>query len=317
VSLLWLVVCCQPGLTAGAANEDPPQTLVFCAYNVKNWLQMDRFDGGVVSKNSSKPEAEKAAVIATLKTISPDILGLSEIGTAQDLAEIQSLLKQAGLDLPHSELAQGGDPTRRLGLLSRFPFSSRQSLTDLTYKLGGQVIPVQRGFLDVSIQPYPEIQLRFIGVHFKSMREIPEADQSLMRRHESSLLRKHVDAILEDAPDAALLLYGDFNEHRHEPPIKTIHGSRTSLGYLEDIRVRDPQGQTWTHFWETADSYSRLDYFFASRAMKRLIDPNGSYIFDSPTFLEASDHRPIITTLQLPASKTTTQSKTQSKSAQD
>lgn len=282
-----------------AAEPAPPDSLTFCAYNVKNWLLMDRFENNTVSKSSSKPDSEKTAVITGIKAITPDILGLSEIGSAADLSEIQTLLKAAGFDLPHSELAQGGDPTRRLGLLSRFPITARQSVSDLTYQLEGQTFPVQRGILDVTIQPRPNLNFRFIGVHLKSMREVPEADQALMRRNEASLLRKHLDAILTEAPETAILLYGDFNEHRHEPPIKAIQGSRTGPLFMEDIRVVDNRGETWTHYWEVADSYSRLDYLFMSRTMKPFVDISNSFIYDIPEFDQASDHRPLVTRLRL------------------
>jgi endonuclease/exonuclease/phosphatase family metal-dependent hydrolase len=299
-----LLTCWSLGLlyphscaTSGEAAES--QSLTFCAYNVKNWLLMDRYEAGIASTNATKPDSEKTAVITTLLSIRPDVLGLSEIGTAEDLAEIQARLKKEGLELPHSELAQGGDANRRLGLLSLYPITSRQSQTDLTYELDGQTVPVQRGFLDVTIEPVKRVSLRFIGVHLKSMREIPQMDQALMRRHEAALLRQHLDTLLEKDPNTALLLYGDFNEHRHETPIATIQGSRTSATFIEDIRVRDSHGQTWTHYWELADSYSRLDYFFVNRTMKARIDLQRSLIHDTGSYSEASDHRPIVTVIKL------------------
>jgi endonuclease/exonuclease/phosphatase family metal-dependent hydrolase len=286
---------------SSAKEPSSGDSLVFCAYNVRNWLVMDRFENNTVTRNSSKPEAEKAAAIACLKDIAPDILGLSEIGSAADLAEVQDLLKKAGVDLPHSELTGGGDPTRRLGLLSKFPIASRQSVSDLIYQIEGQTFPFQRGILDVSIQPAQDLTFRFIGVHLKSMREVPEADQALMRRNEASLLRKHLDNILTDAPDTPILLYGDFNEHRHESPIKAIQGSRTGTQFMEDIRVVDKRGETWTHYWEAADSYSRLDYLFMSRAMKLHVDTSNSFVYDVPYFDQASDHRPLVTKLRFSA----------------
>jgi uncharacterized membrane protein len=76
--------------------DEPPQKLVFCAYNVKNWLHMDRFNQSRVEKAAPKPESEKAAVVSTLVSIRPDVIGLSEIGTLEDLTEVQQRLKQAG-----------------------------------------------------------------------------------------------------------------------------------------------------------------------------------------------------------------------------
>ena len=294
------------GLTARSVTSAEPkaktasQEVVFCAYNVRNWLSMDRFENGRVREATPKPEEEKAAVIATLAAIKPDILGLCEIGTESDALELQSLLKKAGLRLTHFEVAQGGDPNRRLALLSRFPITARNSQATLTYQLDGRVMPFQRGILDVTIHPLPGQPIRFIGVHLKSMREVPEGDQALMRRSEAELLRTHIDRIFQTDPATRLLAYGDFNEHRHEAPIRAIQGSRTGMNFLEDIRVTDANGQSWTHFWAAADSYSRLDYFFVSRALRPWVDLKASRIHTDPDFDQASDHRPIVTVLRVP-----------------
>lgn len=288
---------CWLGACLATQAED---TAVFCGYNVRNWLAMDRFDGSVLVKNAAKSELEKRAVIQTIAAIKPDILGLSEIGTAADLAEIQERLKAEGIVLPHSEVAQGGDPTRRLGLLSRFPILSRQSLEKLEYNLDGRIMPMQRGILDVTLALREDFSLRCLGVHFKSKREVSEGDQSLMRRHEAHLLRRHIDDILGKEPNTRLLAYGDFNEYRNEAAIKEVQGSRTGLNYMEDLRPADSHGELWTHYWAVADLYSRIDYLFVSRALKPAVVRQGTYVHRSPDFETASDHRPVVTTLRLP-----------------
>jgi endonuclease/exonuclease/phosphatase family metal-dependent hydrolase len=303
-SLVLLAHCSQADLAAEPPK--PPSSLVFCSYNVRNWLTMDRFENGKVTQNAGKSASEKQAVIQTLGAIAPDILGLSEIGTAEDLTEVQRLLKKKGLNLPHSELAQGADPNRRLGLLSRFPITARQSRANLSYQLDGKILLIQRGLLDVTIEPAPHFSIRCLGVHLKSKREVPEADQALMRRNEAALVRRHVDDILESDPSARLLLYGDFNDYPNESPIRAIQGSRTGLGYMEDLRLRDAHDECWTHFWDAADLYSRLDYLFVSRPLKPFIRTDQSFIFQSPEFSKASDHRPIVTTLRLPAAPAST-----------
>lgn len=262
---------------------------------------MDRFNQSTVERAAPKPESEKAAVIRILVSLAPDVIGLSEIGTLEDLKEIQKLLKKSGLDLPEFELAQGEDQDRRLGLLSRFPITSRQSRSDLSYKMNQETKFIQRGLLDVTISPRADLPLRFMGVHFKSMREIPGMDQALMRRNEAQLARQHIDAVLETQPDTPILLYGDFNEHRNGVPIKTVIGSRTSPNYMEELLVTDINGELWTHFWDAADSYARLDYLFFSRSLKPLILKEASFIYQSRDFLAASDHRPLVTVLQLPS----------------
>ncbi len=276
--------------------------VVFCAYNVRNWLVMDRFEEGRAQESAPKPEAEKAAVIAALKAIKPDILGLCEMGTQADVEDLQARLKAAGVDLPHLEWVSGSDPSRRLALLSRFLIVARNPQTSLSYRIDGKVLPFQRGILDVTLEPAPGQALRFLGLHLKSKREVPDADQAEMRRNEAALLRAHIDRILAEDPGTRLLAYGDFNEHRHEAPIRVIQGSRTSLDYLEDLRVTDAHGLTWTHFWSAADSYSRLDYLFVSRALKPWVDLSASRIHTDPDFEKASDHRPIVAVLRIPPS---------------
>lgn len=269
-----------------------PQRLTFCSYNLKNWLTMER---GAGLPPTSKPENERARVVEILAAIKPDILGVCEIGTADDLADLQHRLLQAGVDLPHTELAHGGDETRRLALLSRLPIKTRHSQTTLTYQIGAQTLPFQRGILDVTIAITPTFDLHLLGVHLKSMRPVNDADQALMRRNEARLLRAHIDSIFAHDAGASILAYGDFNEHRHEPAVAEIMGgTRSADTAMLDILLRDANGEVWTHFWDTADVYSRLDYCFTSRLLRPHIDLRQCYIYSDPEVNKASDHRPLV-----------------------
>jgi endonuclease/exonuclease/phosphatase family metal-dependent hydrolase len=287
----------QDGATA------PLESVRFCAYNVKNWLLMDR-DYGAREAIAGKPAKEKAAVIAAIKAIGPDILGLSEVGTLQDVKEIQAMLKAAGLHLPHLESMRGADQTRSLGLLSRFPIIARDPQAALTYRIGDTVFPFQRGILDVTIQIQPDFIIRALGVHLKSMRPVDDGDQALMRRNEAYLVRKHIDSIFAADPKVKLLAYGDFNEHAHLPAIDEIKGARsTDATYMHEVQLRDLNGDVWTHFWNTADSYSRLDYFFVSTELRHHTDFRASFIYTSRDYYEASDHRPIVLGLRMKSFK--------------
>lgn len=285
------------------AQEPQESPITFCAYNLKNYLKMERQSGGVATTGIGKPEKEIAAIVRFLEAIRPDILGVSEIGSEEDLADLQSRLKSIGIDLPYHELTHGGDPVRGLGLLSRFPIIERQSQTELKYRIGEDIFPVQRGFLDVTVEVRASYALRCIGVHLKSKREVPEADQMLMRRNEAHLLRQHVESILRGKPDTKLLLYGDFNENKHEASIAEIEGTPGMELSMNDVRLRDSRGETWTHYWELADLYSRFDYCFVSRPLQSYVDKKKSYIFESADFFEGSDHRPIVLKIDLTKDK--------------
>ncbi len=269
-----------------------PERLTFCSYNLKNWLTMERSVG---KPASPKPETERAQVVKMLATIHPDILGVCEIGTSDDLAELQQRLQAAGVDLPYTELAHGGDPVRRLALLSRLPIKARNTQTTLTYQIGAQMLPFQRGILDVTIAITPTFDLHLLGVHLKSMRTVSEADQAEMRRNEARMLRLHVDSIFSREPGACILAYGDFNAHRNDPSIAEIMGGpRGGDTSLTDVLLRDANGEVWTHFWDAADIYSRLDYCFTSRLLRPHIDTRSSHVHTDRDFYKASDHRPLV-----------------------
>lgn len=269
-----------------------PERLTFCSYNLKNWLTMEP---SAMLPAAPKPEAERERAVQIIATIQPDILGVCEIGTADDLADLQERLQQAGVDLPYTEMAHGGDETRRLALLSRLPIKAHNSQTALTYQIGAQTLPFQRGILDVTIAITPTFDLHLLGVHLKSMRPVLEADEAEMRRNEARLLRLHIDSIFTREPGACILAYGDFNEHRNAPAVAEVMGGlRSAETAMVDVLLRDENGEVWTHFWDAADMYSRLDYCFTSRLLRPHIDLRNCYIFNERDVNKASDHRPLV-----------------------
>lgn len=272
-------------------DEDP---IVVLTWNVKNYLAMERRVDGEVIPDAPKPEKEVEAVVATIVAANPDILGVCELGDASFLKDLQSRLKKEGLDLPHTELVISADGwNRNLALLSRFPIVASNSQSDLTYLIGQTRFPIQRGLLDVTLAVNDQYRLRCIGVHFKSKREIPEADQAEMRRNEAHLTREHIDAILETEPGCNLLVYGDFNDTPNEPPVKTVRGRFGRDDYLSDLRPTDPFGFRWTHYWSWADTYARLDYALVSQGLLPEVDRDQTKILHPEDWDLASDHRAV------------------------
>lgn len=298
ISLLGFCFVVQfSAVTSTAIAADTPQkddAVIMCSYNLKNWLIMDRFDGTQTVPSAPKPEDEKNRVVTIIGAIHPDILGVCEIGTEDDLLDLQARLKMAGIDLPNYEFCHGGDAHRSLGLLTRFPIQARNSQKDLKYRIGALELPFQRGILDATVHIGDGFDLRCLGLHLKSKRDIPEADQEVMRRNEARLLRSHIDGIFQTDADARIVAYGDFNEDRNGAPISEILGSRNSPSRMEDLLIKDIHGEYWTHFWDSADAYSRFDYFFMSRALRPYVDFKRSFIYSSKDFDKASDHRPIV-----------------------
>jgi endonuclease/exonuclease/phosphatase family metal-dependent hydrolase len=271
----------------------PSQGLRFICYNVENWLKMDRYVDHQSLKDAPKPESEKQAVVKILTHHTPDVIGLSEIGENSDLAEIQEKLKAAGLDLPYSHHTGGSDPTRHLGLLSRFPITSKIKPTEINYQLAGQTHAMNRGILDATIEANGKIY-RFIGVHLKSKRESEQGDQELIRLNEARLLRRHVNSIFKGDADARLIVYGDFNDTRATPTLKTITGNYNDPTYLTAILAKDSHAESWTYHWSTHDIYSRIDFITVTRALREEVDFPAAKIIDDVECDQASDHRPIL-----------------------
>lgn len=287
------------GAAPTAYSQDAAEgEITFVAYNLWNYLAMNRRIDGETVDNAPKPDDQIAALIHAIGLAKPDILGVCELGDETFLTDLQSRLKNIGIDLPHTELVTAANQqTRNLALLSRFPIVARHSRDDLSYRINDTAMPLQRGILDVVVAPTTSYRLRCIGLHLKSKREVKEGDQALMRRNEAQLVREHIDAIFKAEPGANLLVYGDFNDTRNEPPVRTLQGRFGTESYLEDLKLADEFGFHWTHHWGWADIYARFDFVLFSRGLSPEIDRKRSYILHPPNWDLASDHRPLVVRL--------------------
>lgn len=266
-------------------------------YNLKNYLNMSRRVGSETVESAPKPEREIDGIVTMITKGNPDVVGLVEIGTTADVEDLQRRLKESGLDLPHMAINRSFDEVRRLALISRFPIVKTDHQASLSYMLGEQRLTFKRGILDATIQVNDHYQLRALGVHLKSKREVLNGDQALMRRNEAHLLRKHAESIIEADAETNLILFGDFNDTRNEVPIKALQGKYGSPGYLKDIQAADDLGYKWTYCWAYADQYSRFDFLFVNKGLLPEVNRDKSFIVSDPVWFTASDHRPVVTTI--------------------
>ena len=241
-----------------------------------------------------KPEAEIKQLIEVLTTIKPDILGVCEIGSIDDLYDLQSRLKQKGIDLPYLHLAQGSDDVRRQGLLSSYAITANKAPL-IDFSIDKKPHKIQRGILDASVKS-PLGELRFIGVHLKSKRQSSSYDQEYYRNCEAFTLKQHLKKIHSDpsSSNSKVLVFGDFNDNTHSTAVRTVIGSSKLDDYCRAITIKDKYGLSWTYNWAHQDIYSRFDYVLANRALYPLIDTKKCEIFDITDFPISSDHRPLI-----------------------
>lgn len=267
---------------------------VLMVYNLRNYLNMPR---GAKEHDTlqPKPEHEISALVNNIIKVRPHLLGVCEVGSLEDLKDLQSRLSSRGLIYPHMHLTSGSDTRRKLGILSQHSLTKHPT-PDLSYQLDGHTHQVLRGILDVSIS-LNSGDIRLLGVHLKSKRPNNYWDQALVRRHEAQVLRNHIDKILSESNNK-LLVYGDLNDTKQSSTIRCIRSGSPSSQNLRIIDFRASDGSRWTHYWEHADVYSRFDYAFASPSMSSSLVREKCSILDIKKDDPASDHRPLVLTFR-------------------
>lgn len=283
-------------LLSGSYSLVEAQTVKIMSYNVRNYNLEDRMVGGTYRMNYPKPEAEKAALVKVIIEEKPDILVATEMGPNEFQAELRDRLTKAGIDYPYLTLAKGVDPMRHIALFSRHPFV-RSSSWPISFSYRGGREPVLRGLLEAQFNIQGKT-FHLYGVHLKSRRAERDDDPLAndYRVGEANALREII--LKKTPPETPYLIVGDFNDSPRSSALKRFlqKGART---LTEKLEARDSQGDTWTHCWSIEDSYSRIDYMLASPALMPAVVAGSARIVDSPMVKIASDHRPLVVTLDL------------------
>lgn len=293
--LLGLIICFQ--LFA-------QETFRIATWNVENYLDAPS------GSRPAKSDPAKAKIRDTLVTLHPDVLALQEIGSTNELMELQSALKTSGLDLPNWEYVEGFDTNIHVAVLTRFEIISRRPHTNDAYLLNGKRLSVSRGFAEVEIRVNTNYSFTLITAHLKSKRPVAISDESDMRLEEAKILREKIDACFNADPNINLVVLGDMNDMHNSQAVKTVIGRGKRA--LTDTRPAEQNGDSephssrklsertiaWTHFYAIEDTYSRIDYILLSRGMTHEWLPDGTLVFAQPNWGLASDHRPLVATFK-------------------
>lgn len=294
--LLAAILCPLALAVATVQAERPPDDRYRLApgefsvmtYNLYRFSYEDRDHDG--QKDNFKPDEQIRAVVQVIKNASPDVLAVEEIGDADSFQILRDRLSAAGLSYPHAEYVMRPEATVGLAVLSRFPIVGRNPITNETYTIASEELPVQRGFLNVDIQVNKDYRFRLIVAHLKSKLFHP-LGQTEMRRNEARLLNKHVRRMLNRNPELNLVVVGDMNDTITSAALRELIGTPP---YLIDLRPSDYVGDIWSHFWEFQESYERLDYIFVSEGMRPEVVAEKSHVVRDPAAYDASDHRPVM-----------------------
>ena len=277
------------------------ETITIATYNVENYGAADRMTENGYRKEYPKPEVQKAALRQVMRAVDADVWVLQEIGGAEYVRELQRDLRREGVEFPHAAVIEAADEARRVAVLSRRTFADVVQHADLEFRYFGEREKVKRGLIEVKFEA-PGGDLTLFGVHLKS-RYTDRADdpRSAMRREgEATAVR---DAVLRRFPNPAtarFLIVGDFNDDRASRTLQRFR-KRGDTAIADVLPAQDSRGETWTHVYRKQDSYTRVDHVLVSSGLAGAVRDGAARIFDGDGVREASDHRPVVVTLELVA----------------
>jgi len=279
------------------------ETLTLATYNVENYGPANRMTEAGYRKDYPKPEAEKAALRAVIRGLQADLLVLQEMGAGPFLGELRRDLKTEGLDYPHAALASAGDADRHVAILSKRPLRGVVTHTDLVFTYFGAKEAVKRGLLEATIATAAG-EVTVFAVHLKS-RITERADDpgsAIRRGGEATAVRDRVLLRFPVPAKARFVVLGACNDGRSSRPFGYLQKrGKTEIAKL--LPAADSRGEGWTHAFRRDDSYTRVDHILVSPGLFAAVRGGAARIYDGAGVREASDHRPVVVTLDLAADK--------------
>ena len=280
------------------------ETLTIATYNVENYVAAGRRVEDIYRPAYPKPEAAKAALRRVIRALDAGVLELQEMGPAAYLEELRRDLRADGVDYPHAVLAEAADADRHVAVLSRFPFKDVHIERDLAFRYLGGREKVKRGVLEVTLASGAGDLTLFV-VHLRSrFTDRPDDPGSAVcRAGEAGAVRDHVLQRFPDPAAARFLILGDCNDTKGSKPLRLLtRRGGTTIAKL--LAAADPRGETWTYVFFKTDTYERVDHVLVSPGLLPAVAGGRARIYDGPGVREASDHRPVVVTLELGPNQT-------------
>lgn len=281
---------------AGSARGE---TLTIATYNVENYTLANRMTPAGYRPDYPKPEEAKRALRAVIRSLNADVLALQEMGGRGFLEELRRDLATEGLIYPHAEILEAGEEPRHVAVLSRRPFESVRAHRDLAFRHGGRQETVKRGMLELGFAT-PDGTLTLFVVHLKSRYTDEAGDPMSAARRvgEAEAVRDRILTVFPQPEQARFVIAGDFNDGPASRTMRAIQTrGRTTISEL--LPAEDSRGETWTHRYRKEDSYTRVDHLLISPspALRAQLRGGKAQIVDVPDVSGASDHRPVVVTL--------------------
>ncbi len=275
------------------------ETLRIATWNVMNYVAVDRVTSEGWRPEYPKPEEEKTAIRRVLRHIDADILILEEMVPLPYLQELQRDLASEGLHYPLALLVNGPDADRHVALLSRRLLVGYRLHEHLPIGYLGRGDSVSRELLEVSVSTEAG-EITLFGLHLKSRLTVSDDDPEAREQRvaEALAVRAVISRRFPFPGSGRFLALGDVNDTRDSRALRLL-ATRGSTVLMAPVPAHDSRGETWTHFHGSSDTYSRVDYILASPRLQSAVRSGVAQVVDTPDVLVASDHRPLVVTLDL------------------
>lgn len=276
------------------------ESLVIATYNIENYNATDRMTPDGFKKDYPKPEAQKTALRGVIHALHADILVLQEMGPRPYLDELQRDLAKQGDDYPNAFLVEGPDPERHVALLAKRPWKSVMPHPEVEFSYFHGHEKAKRGVLEVTFATAGG-DVTLWAVHLKSRFTERDDDptSARWRAGEATAIRQ---IILKEFPRPAsdqFIILGDFNDGRESKPLQSLmRRGETEIATV--LPAADSHGEVWTEFYAREEVYSGFDHVLVSPGLMGAVRDGRAKIFDAPQTAAASDHRPVVVTLDFP-----------------
>jgi predicted extracellular nuclease len=311
------------------------ETFTVATFNAENLFTRFKFKtqtdadkavrgGFIIEPDKFEELLEESRVITAkaIQALNADFIGLQEIENLDTLKLFnRTVLKNINANFNFPLLIDGNDPRLiDVGLLSNLPIVNLRTHQFIKTDLQNSFV-FSRDCLEIEVQVGAEIVYVFIN-HFKSMVGGREQTKSRREIQSQTVLKLLQERFGNDFGEANFVVLGDLNDYLETDKedecgiLELLQSDR-----MENVVLRLPLEERWTHFFKGDKTYNQLDYILISKALadknpdvlpvierrgqpKRVNQPGfpkrvTEFFPEVTGDLKASDHCPVAITLEI------------------
>jgi predicted extracellular nuclease len=232
----------------------------------------------------------RAALVAVLQALDPDIAVLQEI---ENMAVLQDINQDLGGAYATAVLFDTND-LRGIdtGVLTKVvPDETKSHQTDTlpSLTMPGQSYSYVRDAVEVSVS-YQGQRVVLLGVHYRSKGPPDDADRRLA---EAAHTRAIADGISATDPSAGIVILGDYNDLPGSPPLTATEGMDPDR-YIDAADFVMPPEDQWTYNYQ--GNLELIDHQMANPVLAARLDKQSVVIRHGSDVSLAGDHAPMMAT---------------------